>query len=149
MTTIFSRIIAGELPGRFVWADDDCAVFASIAPLADGHLLVVPRIEVARFTDADPNLFAHLAAVAQIVGRACELAFPGTRATLLIAGFEVPHLHLHVVSVQRESQLNFANARSDASAGELDHAVEKVRSALIQMGHGAQVTARPDATTLV
>jgi diadenosine tetraphosphate (Ap4A) HIT family hydrolase len=111
--TIFTKIIEGELPGRFAWSDEKCVVFSSIQPITAGHMLVVPRAEIAKFTDADDELLGHLASVAKAVGLACERAFDAPRAALLIAGFEIDHLHLHVLPAWNEQQLSFANAHSE------------------------------------
>ncbi|MFF1528323.1 HIT family protein [Cellulomonas sp. NPDC058312] len=141
MTTLFSRIIDGEIPGRFVWADEHAVAFGTIAPITDGHVLVVPRAEVPRFTDADDDLLAHLTGVAKAIGRAQETAWDAPRAALVVAGFEVPHLHLHVLPVWGEGELSFANARHDVPAEQLDAAAERLRTALRAAGHGAHVPA--------
>jgi diadenosine tetraphosphate (Ap4A) HIT family hydrolase len=116
--SIFTRIIDGELPGHFVWHDDECVAFLSIAPLREGHTLVVPRLEVDHWLDLPPELVAHLTVVAQRIGRAQQAAFNPARVGMIIAGMEVPHTHLHVIPIDREADLNFANARS-ADADEL------------------------------
>ncbi|MBD3779937.1 MAG: HIT family protein [Micrococcales bacterium] len=139
MTTLFTRIIDGELPGRFVWADDRAVAFATIAPISDGHVLVVPREEVAQLTDADDDLLAHLVRVAKTVGRAQQAAWDAPRAALLVAGFEVPHLHLHVLPAWGEAELSFSAARHDVPGDELDAAAERLRDALRAAGHGAHV----------
>lgn len=136
---MFTKIISGEFSGLFAWADDRCVAFATIEPISEGHLLVVPRAEVASFTQADDDLLAHLVRVAKIVGRAQEQAFAAPRAAMIIAGFEVPHLHLHVLPAWGEGQLSFANARKDATPDELRAATEKVRAALREQGQGANV----------
>lgn len=141
MSTLFTRIIDGEIPGRFVWADEACVAFATIAPITDGHVLVVPRAEVPRFTDADDDLLAHLTLVAKRIGTAQQEAFDAPRAALLVAGFEVPHLHLHVLPAWGEEQLSFANARQDLPAAQLDASAERLRDALRAGGHGARVPA--------
>ena len=115
MPSIFTRIIDGELPGHFVWRDDECVAFLSIAPLREGHTLVVPRLEVDHWLDLPPQLAAHLMTVAQRVGQAQQSAFNPSRVGLIIAGMEVPHTHLHVIPIDREADLNFANARSAES----------------------------------
>ncbi|MFD1505342.1 HIT family protein [Georgenia yuyongxinii] len=148
MSTVFSKIIAGEIPGRFVWADDRAVVFATIAPITDGHMLVVPRDEVDQYTDAPDDLLAHLALLAKTVGRAQQAAFGSPRAAVLVAGFEVEHLHLHVLPAWDESSLRFDNARHDVPGDELDAAAEKVRDALRDAGHGANIPAALGAPTL-
>lgn len=147
MSTLFTRIIAGEIPGRFVWADDLCVAFGTIAPITDGHILVVPRAEVPRFTDADDDLLAHLSRVAKRIGTAQQRAFDAPRAALLVAGFEVPHLHLHVLPAWGEGELSFANARQDVPGDQLDASAERVRAALRDAGHGEFVPAALGAPT--
>lgn len=139
MTTLFTKIIDGEIPGRFVWADDVAVAFTTIAPITDGHTLVVPRDEVVELTQASDDLLAHLTRVAKVVGQAQQVTWSSPRVALLVAGFEVPHLHLHVLPAWDESSLTFANARHDVPAEDLDAAAERVRSALRDAGHGAHV----------
>jgi histidine triad (HIT) family protein len=128
--TLFTRIINGELPGRFVWRDDQCVAFLSIAPLRPGHTLVVPIAEVDEWTDLEPSLASHLMTVAQTIAKAQKRAFSPLRVGLIIAGLEVPHCHLHVVPIGREADLNFANADANASPESLDAAAEKLRAEL-------------------
>ncbi|WP_019136585.1 HIT family protein [Cellulomonas massiliensis] len=141
MTTLFTRIIAGEIPGRFVWADDVAVAFATIAPITDGHVLVVPRAEIDQLTDAPDDVLAHLVVVAKAIGRAQQAAWDAPRAALLVAGFEVAHLHLHVLPAWDEASLSFANARPDLPAEQLDAAAERLRAALVAQGDGAHVPA--------
>lgn len=141
MTTLFTRIIAGEIPGRFVWADDVAVAFATIAPITDGHALVVPRAEIDQLTDAPDDVLAHLVVVAKTIGRAQQAAWQAPRAALLVAGFEVPHLHLHVLPAWDEASLSFAHARPDLPPEQLDAAAERLRAALVAQGDGAHVPA--------
>ncbi len=141
MPTLFTRIIDGEIPGRFVWADERAVAFLTIAPITDGHALVVPRDEVVQLTDAADDLLAHLVTVAKAVGRAQQAAWDAPRAALLVAGFEVPHLHLHVLPAWDEASLTFANARSDVPGDELDAAADRLRDALRATGNGTHVPA--------
>jgi len=140
MTSIFSRIIAGEIPGRFAYADDQCVVIATIEPISPGHMLVVPRREIDAFVDTPDKLLGHLIAVAKRVGLAQQAAFPGTRAVLMIAGFDVPHLHLHAVSIEDQRRMGFGNAHP-AEDDDLDAACEAVRAALTELGFGSFVPA--------
>jgi diadenosine tetraphosphate (Ap4A) HIT family hydrolase len=135
MTTIFTRIIQGELPGTFVWRDDQCVVFLSINPLARGHALVVPVEAVDQWTDASPELVQHLMGVAHVVGRAQQRAFQPERIGLIIAGYEVPHLHVHVIPTTSMSQLNFANAAASVDPADLEQAATALRAELAAMGH--------------
>jgi len=128
--TIFTRIIEGELPGRFVYRDDRCVAFLSIAPIRPGHTLVVPIAEVDHWIDLDPDLAGHLMRVAREIGRAQQAVFSPARIGLIIAGMEVPHTHLHVIPIDRESDLHFENADQNARPEDLDRAAELIRAAL-------------------
>ncbi len=130
MTTLFSRIIDRELPGRFVHEDDTVVAFLTIAPIRPGHTLVVPRAEIDQWTDADPALLAHCTAVAQRIGQAVKVAFGAPMAALIAAGFEVEHLHLHVYPVWGLEDFDFQKADQGASAADLDDAAAKIRAAL-------------------
>ncbi|MBT2416388.1 HIT family protein [Streptomyces sp. ISL-22] len=134
MTTVFSRIIDGELPARFVWQDPQATAFLSIAPLTPGHTLVVPRREVDQWTQADGELLAHCMKVAQAVGQGVQRAWRAPRAGLLIAGFEVPHLHIHVAPMWGMGDLNFADAKPEEDMSALDEAADKLRTALRDLG---------------
>jgi len=139
MPTLFTRIIDGQIPGRFLWADDLAVAILTIAPITDGHALVVPRAEVDRLTDASDDLLAHLTKVAKAVGAAQQATWDPPRVALFVAGFEVPHLHLHVLPAWDEASLTFANARTDVPPEDLDAAAERLRTALRDAGHGAHV----------
>ena len=144
MTTVFSKVISGEFPGRFVWQDEQCVGFLSIAPLAYGHTLVVPRAEVDRWTDAEPQLMAHLSTVAHRIGKAQVEAFGSERAGLVIAGYEVPHLHLHVWPSNSMADFDFSRAMSEPDPERMDQAAEKLRVALRLMGDADHVPAEDD-----
>ena len=134
MPTLFTRIIDGEIPGRFVWRDSQCVVFLTIAPMRPGHALVVPRAEIDHWLDLDDVLAAHLTKVAQTVGRAQMTAFSPARVGLIIAGLEVPHTHLHVIPIESEADLDFARADHHATPEALDEAAARLRSALRAAG---------------
>ena len=141
MSTVFSKIIAGELPGRFVWKDPDVVAFLTIAPVAAGHTLVVPRKEIDRWTDLEPELLVRLNEVAQAVGKAVLDGFGASRAGYLIAGFEVPHTHIHVFPANDMSGFDLALADPDAPAEESDAAAETLRRSLRDLGYGEFVPA--------
>ena len=110
MATIFTRIIKGEIPGTFVHRDDLCVAFMSINPMAPGHVLVVPIEEVDHWVDASPELTAHLFDVTRRLARAQDSVFDCERVGVIIAGYEVPHAHIHVIPTNDMGQLSFANA---------------------------------------
>jgi len=133
MPTLFTRIIDGELPGTFVWRDDACVAFLSIAPLRPGHTLVVPRAEVDHWIDLDPDVNAHLVRVAQQIATAQQRAFDPVRVGLIIAGLEVPHAHVHVIPINGMEDLDFANAHQ-TTAEDLAGAATQIRDALRHAG---------------
>ena len=139
MTTVFTRILDGELPGRFVWSDDRAAAFLSVNPLGPGHTLVVPRDEVDQWVDASPGLLSHLSTIAHAVGAAIRTVFAPPRVGLLVAGFEVPHLHVHVFPAASMAAFDFANAARSVDAAEQGGYAESLRDALRAAGHGAYV----------
>jgi len=130
MTTIFTRIIRGEIPGTFVYNDEACVAFMSINPLADGHVLVVPKDEVDHWVDLSPYLSSHLFEVSHKISRALQNAFPCERVGLIIAGYEVNHCHIHLVPTTDMSQLNFANAADSVPRETLESNAEKIKAAL-------------------
>ena len=135
MASIFTKIISGELPGRFVWRDDRAVAFLTIEPLQPGHTLVVPIQEIDHWLDLDPALAEHLMRVAQTIGRAIQDAFDPTKVGLMIAGLEVPHVHLHLSPINALSDLNFANCDRSPKAADMDAAAERIRASLRAMGH--------------
>ena len=142
MATIFTRIINGEIPGVFVWRDDLCVVFMSINPMAFGHTLVVPIEEVDHWVDASPELAAHLFEVTRHIARAQRDAFTPARVGVIIAGYEVPHTHIHVIPTNQMRELSFANAAASVDRKTLDAAAAAIRRALRSNGHVQQVVER-------
>ncbi len=132
--TLFTKIIDGELPGRFVWEDDVCVAFLTINPLTPGHTLVVPREPVDHWIDASAELRSHLFDVAHTISRAIDAAFDHERVGLAIAGLEVPHLHSHVAGIDSIEDLNFANADPDPGDESLAAAATALRNALREQG---------------
>jgi len=129
MATLFTRIINGELPGRFIYTDDLAVAFLTISPLTPGHTLVVSREEVDQWTDAGQPLLHHCLDVARFIGNAAKRAFDAPRAGLVIAGLEIPHLHVHVFPVWAMEDFDFSRARP-AGDEELDQAAARLRAAI-------------------
>lgn len=130
MPTIFTHIINGALPGRFIYTDDICVAFLTIEPLTPGHTLVVPRVEVDHWIDLEDDVVAHLMAVAKRVARAIEEVYAPEKVGLMIAGLEVPHVHIHVAGINGVSDLDFANADRDPAPEDLDDAQERLTVAM-------------------
>ncbi|HXN91403.1 MAG TPA: HIT family protein [Candidatus Sulfotelmatobacter sp.] len=138
MATIFTQIIEGKLPARFVWKDDACVAFLTNRPLRPGHALVVPRREVDHWIDLEPDLLGRMAEVAQAIGRAQMEGFQPERIGMLVAGLEVAHCHFHVVPIRGVHDLDFGNQDPDPDPAMMDGAAETIRRELRKRGY-AQV----------
>ena len=135
MPSVFSKIIAGDLPGHFVWKDELSVAFLSINPIASGHTLVIPKLEVDHWLDLPPEINAHLVQLAQIIGNAQMVAFNPLRVGMIIAGLEVPHTHLHVIPMEGMQDLDFSRATITADQSELSSNALLLRNTLESNGH--------------
>ena len=135
MSTVFTKIIAGDLPGHFVYRDDKSVAFLSINPIRPGHTLVVPIEEVSHWVDLEPDLNAHLMRISQKVAKAQMEVFAPQRVGVMIAGFEVPHTHVHCVPVEHMSHLDFTQAEM-GDPEDLDRVAELLKAKLQELGYG-------------
>ena len=135
MPSIFTRIIRGELPGRFVWKDERVVAFLTINPLRPGHTLVVPRDEIDHWLDLPPDLLAHVTKVSQAVGQAVQRAFRPVKVGVIVAGLEVPHVHVHLVPVHSLGDFDFSKADKQPDPGAMDRAAAALRVELRSAGH--------------
>jgi histidine triad (HIT) family protein len=133
MSSVFTKIINREIPGRFVYEDDDVVAFLTIEPMTPGHTLVVPRAEIDNWQDIDPAAFDNVMAVAQRIGKAQSKAFGVERTGLIIAGLEVPHLHVHVFPARNLADFGFANVDRSPSPESLNDAQAKIKAALAEL----------------
>jgi histidine triad (HIT) family protein len=141
MTTIFTKIIDGEIPGRFVWRDEQVVAFLPIALLAPGHTLVVPIEPVDHWIDLAPALSASVWSVAQTIARALDVIYQPTKVGILVVGEEVPHAHVHLVPFTELTQMSFANQDLNPLPADLDRQAEDLRAALRAAGHSSSVPA--------
>jgi histidine triad (HIT) family protein len=135
MPSIFTRIIAGEIPGRFVWKDQTCVGLVDINPLAPGHCLVIPRDEVDHWLDLGDDMADHCHRVAREIGRAQMRVFKPVRIGLIVAGYEVPHTHLHVIPTRSMADFDFSRADRSPDPAVLDDAADRLRADLRAHGH--------------
>lgn len=133
MATLFTKIINGEVPGTFVYQDDKCVAFLDVAPMTEGHVMVVPREEISHWIDADADLLAHLTAVAKSIGEAQKRAFDCDRIGLLIVGYEVPHLHIHVLPTTSMDDFDISDRVPMQTPEQLEAPAEKIRQALSEL----------------
>ena len=131
--TLFSRIIQGQIPGTFVYRDDFCVAFMTINPITTGHLLVVPIDEVDEWTDLPSELSSHLFKVAAQISEAQKIAFKCARIALIIAGYEIPHCHLHLIPSNSMADLNFENAITSSNRDNLEQSAALIIAELRRM----------------
>lgn len=134
MASVFTRIITGELPARFVYRDDQCVAFLSAAPLRYGHTLVVPIREVDHWIDLDADLSAHLFQASRRIAAAIHRAFRPQKVALMIVGLEVRHVHVHLVPIEAIGDVDFSRQNQNPDPAEMDEAARKIREALGTVG---------------
>ena len=129
MTSIFTKIINKEIPGRIIWEDSTCIAMVDIRPLNRGHVLVIPREEVDKWHELSAASISHLMTIAHKVAEAQQLVFKPARVGLMIAGFEVPHTHIHCVPIEDMSHLDFTQAQM-GDPDDLDEVADLLRDKL-------------------
>jgi histidine triad (HIT) family protein len=128
--TLFSKIIKGEIPSYKIAEDGKFFAFLDIFPLRQGHVLVVPKIEVDKFFDVPEEYLSEMLLFARPIAKAIEKAFDCDRCGLAVIGLEVPHAHLHLVPINNMDDLNFTRGKMKPSADQLKKAQEKIISNL-------------------
>jgi len=130
MATLFSRIAAGEIPCHRIAENAEFFAFLDINPLAEGHTLVIPKKEIDYFFDLDEDALGRMMAFSKTIARALEQAIPCKRIGLSVIGLEVPHAHIHLVPLQKESDLFFGNPKLTKTPDELAQTAAKIREKL-------------------
>jgi histidine triad (HIT) family protein len=128
--TLFSKIIAGEIPSYKIAENDRFFAFLDIFPLREGHVLVVPKTETDKFFDLSSDYLSEMLVFAQPIAKAIERAFPCNRCGISVIGLEVPHAHMHLVPIDSADDLNFTRPKLKMSAEELIAIREKILVAL-------------------
>lgn len=129
MSSIFSRIIQGEIPCHKILEDEFFLAFLDIRPINPGHTLVVPKVEVDRFFDLEDKLLQNILVFSKSISQALEKTLPCKRVGLIVAGLEIPHAHIHLVPLIQEGDLTFERARP-ANPGVLKELAEKIKANL-------------------
>ena len=129
MASIFSRIIAGEIPCHKVAEDDRYIAFLDINPLQEGHTLVIPKVEVDRLFDLDDEILAGLLPFAKSVARKISAVVPCNRVGVAVIGLEVPHAHIHLIPINSERDMDFSHPKLDLTQDQLSAMAERLRSA--------------------
>jgi histidine triad (HIT) family protein len=134
MASVFSRILAGELPGHFIWKDEHCFAILTIQPIRDGHLLVIPNAEIDHWDDVPVAVAAHLMEVSQVLAKGIKAVVPCKRVGVTVIGLEVPHTHIHLIPLDTMADMDFALQHPE-SAGNLGAMAARLRLALVAAGH--------------
>lgn len=129
--TIFSKIIAGEIPSYKIAEDDHFFAFLDIFPLVEGHVLVIPKVEVDKFFDVPDDYLSRMLVFAKPIAKAIEKSFRCNRCGLSVIGLEVPHAHLHLVPINGMDDLNFTRGKLKLSPEQLKAAQEKILANLL------------------
>ncbi|WP_316806261.1 HIT family protein [Pedobacter agri] len=132
MMTIFSKIVAGEIPAHVVAETVEYLAFLDVQPLTAGHVLVIPKVEVDYIFDADEDLYVGLWMFAKIVANGLKVAFPCKKVGVSVIGLEVPHAHIHLIPMNSVSDMNFAKEKLKPTQEELAEAAEKIKQALLE-----------------
>lgn len=124
--TIFSKIIAGEIPSYKIAEDEKFFAFLDIFPLREGHTLVIPKTETDKFFDLDDQYLSEMLVFAKPIAHAIEKAFHCNRCGISVVGIEVPHAHLHLIPINSANDLNFTQPKMEVSKEDLKKAQEKI-----------------------
>ncbi|RHJ94216.1 HIT family protein [Parabacteroides bouchesdurhonensis] len=128
MATIFSRIVAGEIPCHKIAENEEFFAFLDINPVALGHTLVIPKKEVDYIFDIDDPMLGRMMAFAKRVARAQEASIPCKRIGLAVMGLEVPHAHIHLIPITKESDMYFGTKKLEITQAELAEIAAKIRN---------------------
>jgi histidine triad (HIT) family protein len=128
MSSIFSKIVQGEIPCHKIAEDDQFLAFLDVMPLVEGHTLVIPKQEIDYIFDLDPEVLAGLMKFAQRIAPAIKKAIPCKRIGLAVIGLEVPHAHVHLVPLNRMLDINFSQEKLKLSQESLAKTAELIRS---------------------
>ena len=128
MDSIFTRIINGKIPCYKIAEDEKCFAFLDISPLAKGHTLVVPKIETDYIFDIADDEHKYLWNYAKYVAHAVKAAIPCKRIGIAVIGLEVPHAHIHLIPMNKVSDMNFANPKLKVADNEMLEIAERIRS---------------------
>lgn len=130
MPTIFSKIISGEIPAYKVAESNDFLAFLDINPLAEGHVLVIPKQETDYLFDLDDATYTELQLFAKIVAAGIKKAIPCRKVGVAVIGLEVPHAHIHLIPMNQVDDMNFARPKLSFTAEQLSATAEKIKQAL-------------------
>ena len=130
MAGVFSRIIAGEIPSYKIAENELFFAFLDIAPMCEGHVLIVPKIEIDKFFDLNDDVLACWFLFAKPIAKAIEKAFPCNRCGMSVVGLEVPHAHMHLIPINSADDLNFTRPKLKLTPEQMRHIQSTIIAAL-------------------
>lgn len=130
MSTVFTKIVKGEIPSYKIYEDNQFYAFLDINPLAKGHTLVIPKMEVDYLFDLEDDLLSEMIVVAKKIAKAIEKSITCNRVGLMVIGLEVPHAHIHLIPILQEGDMNLSNERIDLSNKQFEDIAKKISSFL-------------------
>lgn len=130
MASIFSKIVAGEIPAHKVAENDDFLAFLDVNPLAVGHVLVIPKKETDYIFDLDDDIYSGLQLFAKRVALGIQKVIPCNRIGVAVIGLEVPHVHIHLVPINGIGDLNFSKPKVSQTAAQLQQTAENIAKAI-------------------
>lgn len=130
MASIFSKIVSGEIPAYKIAEDDRFFAFLDAFPIARGHVLVIPKAEIDYIFDIDNDTFSDLHLFAKRVAHALEQAVPCQRIGVAVVGLEVPHTHIHLIPINKISDMNFANPKLNFTKEEMQAIANSIKNLL-------------------
>ncbi|HAS35448.1 MAG TPA: HIT family protein [Flavobacteriales bacterium] len=130
MASIFSKIVAGEIPSYKIAETENCLAFLDVFPLQEGHTLVIPKKEVNYLFDLPEELYAELMSFSKEVSKAVKKAMPCERIGVAVIGLEVPHAHVHLIPITQMDDMNFANPKLKIEANRMEQIASAIRSEL-------------------
>ena len=142
MSSVYTHILEGTSPGRFIWRDATCFAILTIEPRTPGHTLVIPLVEVDKWTDLSEVAAMHIFKVGRLIGLAQQEEWGSTRVGLMYEGYVVPHAHLHVWPSWTVFEYSHTGIQRNAKKADLDEAAERLRTRLVTRGHGEFVPGR-------
>ncbi len=136
MSSVFTEILLGHSPARFIWRDESCFAILTIEPRKPGHTLVIPVAEVDHWLDLPEEVALHIFAVGRMIGLAQREEWGSPRVGVMYEGYMVPHAHLHVWPSWTVFEYSHTGIQRNAKAAELDEAAARLRARLVAHGHG-------------
>lgn len=130
MSTVFTKIVKGEIPSYKIYEDNQFYAFLDINPLTKGHTLVIPKMEVDYLFDLEDELLSEMIVVAKKIAKAIEKSITCNRVGLMVIGLEVPHAHIHLIPILQEGDMNLSNERIDLSNKQFEDIAKKISSFL-------------------